>query len=264
MEVNQEKKWCVYKHTNKINGKVYIGQTGQEVNKRWKNGAGYVESAYFYSAIQKNGWDNFEHEILKNNLTKEEANELEIYYIKFYNSNNTNFGYNLTAGGDVNILSEESRKKLSNSLKGRKLSEESRQKISESLSEENHPNWGKHLTEETRRKISENMKGEKNYFYGKSHTEEFKEKVSKKLKGHVVLDEVRAKTGKPVKCIETSEIYFGIREAGRKLNMSPNGIGACCRGQQKTAKGYHWEYVDTNSEEYKIYLESLINKENQE
>ena len=54
--------FLVYKHTNKENGKVYIGITSQEPKRRWQNGAGYY-GTYFYYAIQKYGWDGFEHDI---------------------------------------------------------------------------------------------------------------------------------------------------------------------------------------------------------
>mgnify|MGYP002658749408 CR=1 FL=1 len=57
--------YCVYKHTNKINGKVYIGQSSN-IKERWsRKGTCYKGCTYFYNAIQKYGWDNFEHIILK-------------------------------------------------------------------------------------------------------------------------------------------------------------------------------------------------------
>lgn len=68
--------YCIYKHTNLINGKVYIGQTCQSPEKRFgKNGNGYRGCRYFYNAIECYGWDNFEHEILETNL-KDIENEL--------------------------------------------------------------------------------------------------------------------------------------------------------------------------------------------
>lgn len=80
--------WIIYKHTNKINGKSYIGQTLLETKERWRsNGCGYKQSSVFYSAIQKYGWDNFTHEILVDNIaTIEEANKLEKYYIQYYHT----------------------------------------------------------------------------------------------------------------------------------------------------------------------------------
>lgn len=67
--------YTVYQHKNKINGKVYIGITKQAPEERWNNGKKYKSSPHFYAAIQKYGWDNFEHNILFQNLTKEETRE---------------------------------------------------------------------------------------------------------------------------------------------------------------------------------------------
>ena len=89
--MNKEHNWCVYCHTNKINGKKYIGITCKEPHKRWSNGNGY-KGQKFYNAITKYGWDNFEHEILFNELTLEEANKKEIELIKKYNTTNKNNG----------------------------------------------------------------------------------------------------------------------------------------------------------------------------
>ena len=92
--------FTIYKHINKKNGKVYIGQTIQRPEDRWKNGAGYRNCTKFYNAIQKYGWDNFEHIILEQKeMTQEEANELENFYIKKYNCLDDKYGYNITEGG---------------------------------------------------------------------------------------------------------------------------------------------------------------------
>ena len=92
--------WCIYMHRNKINNKVYIGQTKcKDPNERWRNGTHY-KGTYFGCAIEKYGWENFEHIILeKNILSLEEADEKECFYIAQYQSNNPEKGYNLTSGG---------------------------------------------------------------------------------------------------------------------------------------------------------------------
>lgn len=102
--MNQKDNYIIYKHTNKINGKCYIGQTCQKPEYRWgKNGNGY-RGQIFYKAIQKYGWDNFKHDILYQNLTKEEANIKEKECIKRYNSNNSKFGYNIEDGGNSTVM----------------------------------------------------------------------------------------------------------------------------------------------------------------
>lgn len=91
--------YSVYKHTSP-SGKVYIGITKQEPNRRWQNGFGYKTQRLFWRAIEKYGWDNFTHDILENNLTHNEACEKEVIYINKYQSNNSKYGYNVTSGGD--------------------------------------------------------------------------------------------------------------------------------------------------------------------
>lgn len=98
-----ERKYTVYMHRNKVNGKVYIGQTKQNVEQRWRKGEGYISSSHFYSAIQKYGWDNFEHIILHTNLTSIEADYFETQYIKEYDATNPKKGYNLRTGGKENF-----------------------------------------------------------------------------------------------------------------------------------------------------------------
>lgn len=93
--------YIVYKHTSPCN-KVYIGITSQSPEKRWQNGRGYIKNNHFWNAIQKYGWDNFKHEILYDNLTKEEACQKEIELIALYNSNNREYGYNISLGGETN------------------------------------------------------------------------------------------------------------------------------------------------------------------
>jgi hypothetical protein len=133
------KKWCVYKHTSP-NGKVYIGITSQNPLKRWRNGKGYRDNDYFFRAITKYGWDNFTHEIVKSDLSKEEACRIEVNLIQKYQSNNPEFGYNNSLGGEVSALgchysrpkgelspkfgtyhSDESKEKISRNRKGKMM-----------------------------------------------------------------------------------------------------------------------------------------------
>lgn len=95
-----ENAYSVYCHLNKINGKRYFGITKQQPEKRWgRNGRNYKNQA-FYNAIQKYGWDNFEHIILFTNVSKEFAENKEIELISEFKTFNCDYGYNLALGGD--------------------------------------------------------------------------------------------------------------------------------------------------------------------
>lgn len=93
-------KYFVYMHTNKINGKKYVG-ISKDYKKRWRGGSGYRSQKKFHSAILKYGWQNFKHQILEKNLTLEEAYKKEIEYIKEYDSIYN--GYNISSGGQSDV-----------------------------------------------------------------------------------------------------------------------------------------------------------------
>lgn len=93
--------YLIYKHTNIINNKVYIGQTCQVNNPevRWRNGNGYFHQPKFYRAIKKYGWKAFTHEVLEYCETQEQANIRECFWIATYNS--IDDGYNSSLGGST-------------------------------------------------------------------------------------------------------------------------------------------------------------------
>ena len=267
MTQESERIYKVYKHTlpmsvsGKENDMVYIGITCQEkAHYRWgRNGIKYKNNIYFYRAIQKYGWDNFIHEILFDDLTKDEANQKEVELISEYNSTNQNKGYNIELGGSgQGKHSLETRIKISQAKKGFKFSEESKKKMSESQRAinrkgENNPLYGTHRSKETKRKISEKATGrkhsneakqkmskqragEKNVMYGKTHTPEAKEKIAKA-------------TSKPVRCIETGVIYPSALEAKRQIGVDNSMIHRYLKGKAgyagKLSDGtkLHWDYV---------------------
>ena len=95
----------IYKVTNSINGKSYIGQTAQTLKKRIGNHKLQVKNGsttYFYNAIRKYGFDNFSWEVLCICETKQEMDEMEFHYIKQYHTYSypDRTGYNMTLGGD--------------------------------------------------------------------------------------------------------------------------------------------------------------------
>ena len=145
----EERKYCVYKHTSP-SGKVYIGITHKLPNARWQNGKGYKKHPHFYNAILKYGWENIQHEILCDGLSKSEAEQQEKHFIDLYQATNRDFGYNMTLGGEC----------------GAKFTDEVKEKISQSLKEYykstpgvlakcSERQRGRHHSDETRRKMSE-------------------------------------------------------------------------------------------------------------
>ena len=92
--INKDK-FYVYEHMNKINGKIYIGITKLNPKKRWNKGKGYIENKDFYNDIVRYGWDNFEHNILIDNLDIRTAQEIESLLIYKLDTTNKEKGYNL-------------------------------------------------------------------------------------------------------------------------------------------------------------------------
>lgn len=95
--------FTVYMHINKINNKKYIGITSKKPEDRWGLDGNNYRSQHFNRAIQKYGWDSFEHTILYKDLSEEEAKQLEIKLIEEYNTMDPDFGYNRTIGGDGQV-----------------------------------------------------------------------------------------------------------------------------------------------------------------
>lgn len=111
MYYKDRKDYYIYLHISPSN-KYYVGYSCQKnPNARWRYGKGYCTQPLIWEAIQKYGWDNFQHKILKTNLTFDEANYWEIYYISQYKSNDRKYGYNLTPGGSNPNQSEEAKLK---------------------------------------------------------------------------------------------------------------------------------------------------------
>lgn len=176
----------IYKITNKLNGKVYIGQS-IDIDARWKQHINAKDNFAIHNAIKKYGKENFKFEVLLE-CPADMLNVWERDMIALYDCMSP-YGYNLTEGGEGCQLSEEHKRKISESNKGHMVSEETRHKISEShkgrhVSEEtrckmSEVNKGKHLSEEHKRKISESLKGKKH----QPCSEEHKRKLSESIKG---------------------------------------------------------------------------------
>jgi group I intron endonuclease len=198
--------YCVYCITFP-NNKKYIGKT-YNIEKRKKDHKYETNNGStkrVHNAIRKYGYDNLSWEILVDGVdTNIEINDIERYYISFYNTNNIEHGYNMTSGGDGISKgfkqSEDFCKKRSeytkgenNPMYGKKHSKETIEKISKKSKErfknpEKHPMYGKKQSEESKRKNSESNKklyenGYINPTKGIPKTEEQKRKISKTLSG---------------------------------------------------------------------------------
>lgn len=121
----------IYVITNKINGKVYIGQTTQDIESRFKQHCSDSSCCvYLKNAISKYGKENFTIQIVEIVDSTELANQKEIDYINMYKSTDSNIGYNLKAGGNNAELTKEIKQKISNKIKLKYQDEQFRQKMS--------------------------------------------------------------------------------------------------------------------------------------
>lgn len=198
--VTNEKRWVVYVHTCKINDKKYVGVTSRDPIKRWRSdGSGY-SGQLFYKAIKKHGWENFTHEIVASDLTKEEASAMEIKLIKKLGSHMSVHGYNVSWGGEgVSGISTYHR-----------LSPERQKEVSAAL--------------------SASMRGEKNVWYGTGSPIAIKAGIEANsipvcqydMDGNFVRE------------------YKSASEAGRILNVDNGKISACAYMKIPTCAGYRW------------------------
>lgn len=208
---DSEKPYIVYMHIAP-NGKKYIGVTKASLSRRWSAGNGYRQSPHFWSAIQKYGWDNFQHAVLYWRLSKEEAEEKERELIKRFKTTDREYGYNIEGGGFLN----------------KEVSAETREKLK-------HRMTGKHASEETRKKMSESHSGTKCHFYGVPVTEETK----------AYLRKLRSK---PVEQIDADgnivNVYPSMKDAAKAFGVTRQAIASSARGVRSKAVGYYWRFAN--------------------
>lgn len=203
--------YLVYKYTSPTN-KYYIGQTSYSVEKRRGNNSfyKYADSPAFYQALQKYGVENFKCEILKEGLTKKEADYWERYYIAFFHSFREQ-GYNLTLGGDGN------QKYNHEEIVKDYLSGMTKSEILQKYK----------CCSETYKRIlhSAGIDGQKriNRQAGKYHA---KAVLQFSLDNKFIAE------------------YPSLSEAGRATGVVPQNIGMVCRGQRPTAGGFIWKYKE--------------------
>lgn len=177
----------VYVVFNNLDGKCYVGKTKGSYLRRWK---GHIQASrtkkkafYFQYAIAKHGLQAFTVHLLLKCTNNVDACKAEKYWILFYKSNEAEFGYNLTDGGEGphggKAFDAEHRRKLSESNRGK-----------HDHRGERHPLWGKHHSDETRKKIAASnsiaQSGCHNPMFGKKQSEKTRQLISIALIGKAV------------------------------------------------------------------------------
>ena len=262
--VQAKNNYCIYVHINKINNKVYVGQTNQKPQYRWgKNGNGYKHQD-FYKAILKYGWNNFEHKILETGLTLAEANIKEQEYIQKFDSYLN--GYNETIGGKNRQLSQNEKNNISIFMKTKQQGgTNSNAKAIRCLNTKQLFNTIKeaadwcngipeNISQAAKRKGSSAMHPEtkealywcleKNYNKNiQLQFEENKNKlISSRRAGSTIkqVAQIDVVTDQVINifnsCVDASINLFGNKDKHK-------GISRCALGDRKTAYGYKWRYL---------------------
>jgi len=211
----------IYKITHKESKKSYIGQTIQDINIRWRDHLKKGSNCRYLShALKKYGEDAFEFKIICI-CFDDDLNWYEIDYMTKYNTISPN-GYNLRKGGNSGNQHEDTKKRISETLKDRYAKNEII------------PNNG---------------------FLGKKLTDEHKAKISKGGKGLVRSEETRKKiteNSKKYKVLQYTldgilvNTYDGCVVAASAMSTTKGQISAACRGKVKTYKGFVWKYTNRN------------------
>ena len=119
----------VYMHRNLKDGKVYIGCTSQNLSKRFQRGCGYEKCTRFYEAIKADGWDAFDHMVLADGMTQDEAMAMEETLVDVFRATDPQYGYNMRRGGYHNTPVPEVGQHISAAKMGHEVSEATRAKL---------------------------------------------------------------------------------------------------------------------------------------
>lgn len=242
----------IYLITNLIDNKKYVGQASN-VEERWyRHSVDYkrLKSRYLYRAMNKHGIENFIFEIIESNISIDLISEREIFWIEKMSTKAPN-GYNMTSGGEGShnrILTEESRKKISISLKGTTLPEETKRKMSLAHTK-------RYENAEERLKMSESHKNNKTLIENATKT---MQKVNKnmtkeqRVEYQTMAAEKRSKAVLATSLLDNTVTEFkSLRFAARWIRENTEYEKAChtniskaCRNKLDYVYGYRWELKD--------------------
>jgi len=179
----------IYKITNLVNKKVYIGQTNQSMNRRWnahKRAAKNKVNRHLYDSMNHYGINNFIIEQIDSSNTKEELDKKEKSWIIYYKSNLRECGYNMTDGGESRY------KGSSHPMFGKKHTKESRIKIGMARKGKPLKNF---MSDESYKKHIETMKknfcGKSNHNYKSISKEQIEELIIKKYSEKQMLEHLK-------------------------------------------------------------------------
>jgi hypothetical protein len=224
----------IYKLTNKITGKQYIGQTVKSMAQRWRIHCSPTSGCTYLShAINKYGQENFLIEIVEHCNSLDELNKKEQDYIKLFNTLSPN-GYNLTTGGENCLASQETKDKQSaahtgslNAFFGKKHTKESRDKLSKALK-------GREISLEARRKMSITNTGKK-------RTKEARANMSKAQKG------LKKPPGTGEKIRQSKLGKKASEETKAKMSIAHTGLTHTEETRQKISKIHKGKIVSEES-----------------
>lgn len=218
----EDKNHTVYIHIFP-NGKVYVGITCLNVEHRWNGGKGYLKQRLIGNAVRKYGWDNVSHLVLHENLTKTEADLIEIMYISTFKSNIRKYGYNIESGGNsLGKHSEESRALMSKRQKGRTVTDETRKRMSKASK-------GRKMPDSAKKKLSEIAKQRG----GRPQDPKYKKRIY----------QYSLETG------EFIEEFESIRAASLKTKLKGAHISEAANERRRQAGGFFWIFKDDASTE---------------
>jgi group I intron endonuclease len=232
---------CVYCAYNRLTKKCYIGYTQSTLYRRilshYNKSRNNITNNHFHNALLKYDKSDFEWYVLYINDNIDELKASESDYIKKFNSNNRDFGYNSSTGGENVTFNEDICEKISSKAKSR------------NLVGKNNPFYGKHHSDETRKRWSEIRKGKCNNL-GYKHSNEIKQKMKiaqnkSRTNPNVLLNMSLAQKGKKaIMCIESGQQYNSIGEAARTLNIPKAGIKNVLHNRAKSTKGYTFKFIN--------------------